>query len=79
MFDFVESKQEQRTGKDVSEELYTFIKSRGRATKDEVIKWAKTRGIATSDLLRAVEKLVTDKKIRKRLDEDGSLVYEGVG
>lgn len=80
LFDFVESKQEQKAEKkDVSDELYTFIKSRGRVTKDEVLKWAKSRGVATADLLKAVEKLVANKKIRKRLDEDGNLVYECVG
>ena len=52
LFDFVESKQEQKAERrDASDELYAFIKSRGRATKDEVLKWAKSKGVATADLM----------------------------
>ncbi|MFZ8807738.1 MAG: hypothetical protein ACO2PN_06495 [Pyrobaculum sp.] len=86
LFDFIQQdrKQEERPtktegGKDVSDELFDLIKSRGRITKEEATRWAKERGVSTADLIRAVGRLVAEKKIRKRLDDEGNLVYEVYG
>jgi len=87
LFDFIqqEKKQEERgqtkteSGRDVSDELLALIKSRRRISKEEAARWAKERGISTADLIRAVERLVTERKIRKRLDDEGNLSYEMYG
>jgi hypothetical protein len=87
LFDFIQQgrKQEEERptktvgGKDVSDELLDLIKSRGRITKEEATRWAKERGVSTADLIRAVGRLVAEKKIRKRLDDEGNLVYEVYG
>ncbi len=87
LFDFIQQdrKQEERRptrtegGRDVSEELFALIKSRRRITKEEITRWARERGISTADLIRAVERLVAEKRIRKRLDDEGNLVYEVCG
>ncbi|MDT7874509.1 MAG: hypothetical protein RQ859_03900 [Pyrobaculum sp.] len=87
LFDFIQQdrKQEEERptmtegGKDVSDELLDLIKSRGRITKEEATRWARERGVSTADLIRAVGRLVAEKKIRKRLDDEGNLVYEVYG
>ena len=88
LFDFIQqdTKQEEKErptktegGKDVSDELLDLIKSRGRITKEEATRWAKERGVSTADLIRAVGRLVAEKKIRKKLDDEGNLVYEVYG
>ncbi len=87
LFDFIQQDRKQEEGRptrteggrDVSEELFALIKSRKRITKEEITRWAKERGISTADLIRAVERLVAEKRIRKRLDDEGNLVYEVCG
>ncbi|MEM4898595.1 MAG: hypothetical protein QXR18_10420 [Pyrobaculum sp.] len=78
LFDFIETteaKQPQRQ-RDISEEIYKYIKSRGFVKKEELFKWARDNGFTTAEFFKAVEKLVTEKKIKKRLDDEGSLIYE---
>jgi predicted ABC-class ATPase len=48
-------------------------------SKEEATRWAKERGISTADLIKAVERLVAEKKIRKKLDDEGNLIYEAYG
>jgi hypothetical protein len=87
LFDFIQQDRKQveerptktEGGKDVSDELFDLIKSRGRITKEEATRWAKERGVSTADLIRAVGRLVAERKIRKRLDDEGNLVYEVYG
>ncbi|ABP51703.1 MULTISPECIES: hypothetical protein [Pyrobaculum] len=68
-----------RQPRDVSDELYVFIKKVGRASKDDVTKWAKGRGVTPSELYKALEKLLVERKLRKKLDDEGNLVYEVLG
>ncbi|MFN7105573.1 MAG: hypothetical protein ACK4M3_03175 [Pyrobaculum sp.] len=79
LFDFIEKPKEKPTPKDFSEELGEYIKTRGRVTKEEAARWAKEGGISTADFIRAVDKLAREKKIRRRLSDDGELLYEWVG
>lgn len=65
--------------RDVSDELYAFIKKAGRASKDDVTKWAKGLGVTPSELYKAIEKLLAERRLRKKLDDEGNLVYEVVG
>ncbi|ABL88801.1 conserved hypothetical protein [Pyrobaculum islandicum DSM 4184] len=79
LFDFIqqEKKLEERApSRDISEELYQMLKTRRQVSKEEVTKWAKDRGVTTVELIKAIEKLITEKKIKKRLDDEGNLVYE---
>ncbi|AAL63603.1 hypothetical protein [Pyrobaculum aerophilum] len=81
LFDFIEVKKEEKKetppqGVDISEELYAFIKSAKRVGKEEVVKWAKTRGVSAGDFYKALEKLLAQRRIRKKLDDEGNLVYE---
>ncbi|ACB39612.1 hypothetical protein [Pyrobaculum neutrophilum] len=80
LFDFVEKREEParrnvQQQRDVADEFYKLLTSREAVTKEEALRWAKERGITTAELIRAVEKLVSEGKIRKRLDEEGNLVY----
>lgn len=64
LFDFIETteaKQPQRQ-RDISEEIYKYIKSRGFVKKEELSKWARDNGFTTAEFFKAVEKLVTEKK-----------------
>lgn len=80
LFDFVEDKKRERAeARDFSEEFLLFVKSRGSVTKTEALQWAKSRGVTTAEFIRAVEKLVSEKKIRKRLNDEGELIYETYG
>lgn len=79
LFDFIqqEKKLEERApSRDISEELYQMLKTRRQVSKEEVTKWAKDRGVTTVELIKAIEKLIIEKKIKKRLDDEGNLVYE---
>lgn len=85
LFDFVQSTKEEKkparpeSDRDVVEELYHLVKNKKRVSKEEVVRWAKERGITTADLIKAIERLVTERKIRKKLDDEGNLVYEAYG
>jgi len=85
LFDFVQSKKEEKkparpeSGRDVVEEFYHLVKDKKRVSKEEAARWAKERGISTADLIKAVERLVAEKKIRKKLDDEGNLIYEAYG
>jgi len=80
LFDFIEDKKRERAEtRDISEEFLHFIRSRGRVTKTEAFQWAKARGITTAEFIKAVEKLVSERKIRKRLNDEGELIYEAYG
>jgi len=80
LFDFVEDKKRERAeARDFSEEFLLFVKSRGSVTKTETLQWAKSRGVTTAEFIRAVEKLVSEKRIRKRLNDEGELIYEAFG
>jgi predicted ABC-class ATPase len=82
LFDFIEMKkpeEKKREVRDVSEELYQFIKGAGRVSKEEITKWAKNRGLSTAEFFKALENLLSQRKIRKRLDDEGNLIYEAVG
>ncbi|MGC8994375.1 MAG: hypothetical protein ACP5J0_03155 [Pyrobaculum sp.] len=82
LFDFVEVKKQEekrQEARDASEELYQFIKSAGRVSKEEAAKWAKNRGLSTAEFFKALENLLSQRKIRKRLDDEGNLIYEAVG
>jgi NACalpha-BTF3-like transcription factor len=85
LFDFIQpTKEEKRQikpegGRDITEEFYQLVRARKRVSKEEATRWAKERGISTADLIKAIERLVAEKKIRKKLDDEGNLVYEVYG
>jgi len=72
------AKPEGARERDVAEELYAYIKSRGRAGKDDVMQWAKARGVSAAELMRAIESLTSRRRLRRRLDDEGNLVYEAL-
>lgn len=82
LFDFVEEKKQiekRREPRDVSEVLYQFIKGAGRVSKEEAASWAKNMGLSTAEFFKALESLLSQRRVRKRLDDDGNLIYEAVG
>lgn len=63
------------TKEHIVEEIYSFISSRGSASKDELFKWGRSKGYTTADIMRAVDELSKEGRIKRRLDEEGRLIY----
>ncbi len=68
-------KQEPRTGSDVAEAVYGLISGRGSITKEELFEWGKVKGYTTADIMRAIDALVKSGRIKRRLDDEGKLIY----
>ncbi|MGC8973941.1 MAG: hypothetical protein ACP5KY_07015 [Thermoproteus sp.] len=59
----------------VDNDVYSYIASRGIVPKEELFEWGKARGYTTADIMRAVDRLTRSGKVRRRLDDEGRLVY----
>lgn len=59
----------------VADVVYGFISSRGYVAKEELFEWGKAKGYTTADLMRAIDALAKSGRIRKRLDDEGRLIY----
>ncbi|MEL9991622.1 MAG: hypothetical protein QXP98_06450 [Thermoproteus sp.] len=68
-----EKKQEEAGG--VAEAIYGYISSKKSITKDELFDWGKAKGYTVAEVMRAVDFLVKSGKIKRRLDDEGRLVY----
>lgn len=60
---------------DISDEIYRFILSKSQVTKNELFEWAKGKRYSTAQVLGAIDKLAKSGRIRRRLDDEGGLVY----
>jgi len=56
-------------------ELYSFLSSRGVASKKDVIEWGASKGLRAGEVYRLLDGLVKDGKVIRRLDDNGELVY----
>lgn len=60
---------------DIADAVYNYISSKGVVAKEDLFEWGKSRGYTTADIMRSIDALVKAGKIRRRLDEEGKLVY----
>jgi hypothetical protein len=60
---------------DLADELHRELCRRNKMKKGELMELAKRRGASVRDVLTALEMLLMEGRLRKRLDDNGELVY----
>ncbi|MFB6490192.1 MAG: hypothetical protein TU35_002915 [Thermoproteus sp. AZ2] len=60
---------------DISEDIYKYISSKSKVSKDELFAWAKSKNYSVSSIIKAIDELSRAGRIKRRLDDEGKLVY----
>jgi hypothetical protein len=60
---------------DIGDSVYSYIADRGAVSKEDLFEWGKSKGYKAADIMRAVDLLAKSGKIRRRLDDEGRLIY----
>lgn len=59
----------------ISEDIYKYIVSKSKVSKEELFNWAKSKNYSISSIIRAIDELIKSGKIKRRLDDEGNLIY----
>ncbi len=78
LFDFVKPTREERKDGGANVTVAGFIEERRRVYREEIVKWSKEVGITPAALARAIDELTRERKIRKKIDDEGKMYYEWV-
>ncbi|MEZ0248967.1 MAG: hypothetical protein ABWJ97_06810 [Thermoproteus sp.] len=71
----IQEKPEEASAGGATEAIYSYISSKRSITKDELFEWGKAKGYTVAEVMKAVDLLVKSGKIKRRLDDEGRLVY----